>query len=125
MNVTNELERLYVPSHKVHVNAVLRDVGFVQIPCSLCGQPVSNGFAVVVPRCRDSFHHACFTEALKAQSAAHGPEAAFLAPASQDGMQESPDEASSPGSRAMKVRMRMGPINCPNPKCRVSLIGWD
>jgi len=65
MDVVNEVERLWLKSHKRYVNAVLRDVGFLPIACKLCGGKMKSGFAVVVPKCHHSFHHDCFVDALK------------------------------------------------------------
>lgn len=66
MDVVSELDRVWLPSHQRHIDALLRDVGFIPIPCRLCGKDARSGFAVVVSACRHSFHYDCFVDALRA-----------------------------------------------------------
>eukprot|EP00928_Gymnodinium_smaydae_P084072 TRINITY_DN67318_c0_g1_i1.p1 TRINITY_DN67318_c0_g1~~TRINITY_DN67318_c0_g1_i1.p1 ORF type:complete len:170 (+),score=20.99 TRINITY_DN67318_c0_g1_i1:102-611(+) len=69
MSVVGETELLYVPALGRRVNAFLRDVGFVVLPCDLCQRKITCGFMVTVPSCRHNFHDDCFKRAFAAQVA--------------------------------------------------------
>mmetsp|Transcript_87005 Transcript_87005/g.193553 ORF Transcript_87005/g.193553 Transcript_87005/m.193553 type:complete len:212 (+) Transcript_87005:71-706(+) len=64
MSVMSEVERVFLPSQGRRINALIRDVGFLPIPCQICESNVKTGFAVIIPRCKHTFHHSCFMEAL-------------------------------------------------------------
>eukprot|EP00444_Apocalathium_aciculiferum_P070331 CAMPEP_0183579786 /NCGR_PEP_ID=MMETSP0371-20130417/144526_1 /TAXON_ID=268820 /ORGANISM="Peridinium aciculiferum, Strain PAER-2" /LENGTH=180 /DNA_ID=CAMNT_0025790325 /DNA_START=56 /DNA_END=596 /DNA_ORIENTATION=- len=65
MSVQNEVDRMWLGSRKMYINAVVRDVAFLPIPCKLCGEDATSGFTIIVTRCRDSFHYDCFMKALR------------------------------------------------------------
>mmetsp|Transcript_30338 Transcript_30338/g.96998 ORF Transcript_30338/g.96998 Transcript_30338/m.96998 type:complete len:125 (+) Transcript_30338:77-451(+) len=114
MAVENELERMYLRSHRQHINAVLRDVGHTSILCKLCGQGVQTGFAVVVSSCRDTFHYQCFVDALNAPAGAKTQEMDVDA-AGAGGATDA-----EPGRRV--CARTLPPLWCP--KCRIPLTGY-
>eukprot|EP00928_Gymnodinium_smaydae_P071613 TRINITY_DN5514_c3_g1_i1.p1 TRINITY_DN5514_c3_g1~~TRINITY_DN5514_c3_g1_i1.p1 ORF type:complete len:109 (+),score=16.82 TRINITY_DN5514_c3_g1_i1:87-413(+) len=90
MSVANEVERLYLPSHGKHLDAFLRDVGYVPIYCFCCEASMTKGFAVVVHSCKHTFHFECFKRSLTTtmenpQDGADAPVAGASRSASADG----------------------------------------
>mmetsp|Transcript_24428 Transcript_24428/g.42746 ORF Transcript_24428/g.42746 Transcript_24428/m.42746 type:complete len:121 (+) Transcript_24428:78-440(+) len=60
----NEVQRLWLPNRGQHVQALLRDIGFVSVSCGICNERIRSGMFVIVPKCKDTFHHSCFVDAL-------------------------------------------------------------